>query len=58
MPFVPRPKYPYTRTPPIDDVDYNSSDEQSLTFDSYKIPKDDLEFGHVSSLWKNCDLGF
>ncbi|EEF35227.1 cytochrome C oxidase, subunit II, putative [Ricinus communis] len=24
--------------------DYNSSDEQSLTFDSYMIPKDDLEF--------------
>ena len=25
--------------------DYNSSDEQSLTFDSYTIPEDDLEFG-------------
>jgi cytochrome c oxidase subunit 2 len=25
--------------------DYNSSDEQSLTFDSYTIPEDDLELG-------------
>ncbi|KAA0056343.1 cytochrome c oxidase subunit 2 [Cucumis melo var. makuwa] len=25
--------------------DYNSSDERSLTFDSYTIPKDDLELG-------------
>ncbi|KAI3923768.1 hypothetical protein MKW98_011398 [Papaver atlanticum] len=25
--------------------DYNSSDEQSLTFDSYMIPKDDSELG-------------
>ncbi|KAH8963110.1 hypothetical protein BDL97_05G135200 [Sphagnum fallax] len=25
--------------------DYNSSDEQSLTFDSYMIPEDDLELG-------------
>ncbi|KAL5058951.1 hypothetical protein RYX36_030555 [Vicia faba] len=26
-------------------LDYNSSDEQSLTFDSYTIPEDDLELG-------------
>ncbi|XP_038889355.1 cytochrome c oxidase subunit 2-like [Benincasa hispida] len=25
--------------------DYNNSDEQSLTFDSYRIPEDDLELG-------------
>jgi cytochrome c oxidase subunit 2 len=27
--------------------DYNSSDEQSLTFDSYMIPEDDLELGQL-----------
>lgn len=26
-------------------LDYNSSDEQSLTFDSYMIPEEDLELG-------------
>ncbi|XP_015941857.1 uncharacterized protein LOC107487287 [Arachis duranensis] len=30
--------------------DYNSSDEQSLTFDSYTIPEDDLELGQSSLL--------
>lgn len=30
--------------------DYNSSDEQSLTFDSYMIPEDDLEFGQLRLL--------
>ena len=30
--------------------DYNSSDEQSLTFDSYTIPEDDLEFGQLRLL--------
>ena len=30
--------------------DYNSSDEQSLTFDSYMIPEDDLELGQLRLL--------
>lgn len=30
--------------------DYNSSDEQSLTFDSYMIPEDDLEVGQLRLL--------
>ena len=30
--------------------DYNSSDEQSLTFDSYMIPEDDLELGQLRFL--------
>ena len=30
--------------------DYNSSDEQSLTFDSYTIPEDDLELGQLRLL--------
>lgn len=30
--------------------DYNSSDEQSLTFDSYMIPEDDLEWGQLRLL--------
>uniref|UniRef100_M1D3F9 cytochrome-c oxidase n=1 Tax=Solanum tuberosum TaxID=4113 RepID=M1D3F9_SOLTU len=32
-------------TLPYEYSDYNSSDEQSLTFDSYTIPEDDLELG-------------
>ncbi|KAI0530818.1 hypothetical protein KFK09_000366 [Dendrobium nobile] len=32
-------------TQPYEYSDYNSSDEQSLTFDSYTIPEDDLELG-------------
>lgn len=32
-------------TQPYEYLDYNSSDEQSLTFDSYTIPEDDLELG-------------
>ncbi|PWA82507.1 cytochrome oxidase subunit II, mitochondrion [Artemisia annua] len=31
-------------------LDYNSSDEQSLTFDSYMIPEDDLELGQLRLL--------
>ncbi|KAK4280276.1 hypothetical protein QN277_011918 [Acacia crassicarpa] len=32
--------------------DYNSSDEQSLTFDSYTIPEEDLELGqYVDEFW-------
>ena len=30
--------------------DYNSSDEESLTFDSYMIPEDDLELGQLRLL--------
>ncbi|KAJ1683039.1 hypothetical protein LUZ63_021740 [Rhynchospora breviuscula] len=30
--------------------DYNRSDEQSLTFDSYMIPEDDLELGQLRLL--------
>jgi cytochrome c oxidase subunit 2 len=30
--------------------DYNSSDEQSVTFDSYMIPEDDLELGQLRLL--------
>ncbi|KAL4288568.1 hypothetical protein AHAS_Ahas19G0299200 [Arachis hypogaea] len=37
--------------------DYNSSDEQSLTFDSYTIPEDDLELGQSRyRLCFNCIL--
>lgn len=32
-------------TQPYEYSDYNSSDEQSLTFDSYTIPEDDPELG-------------
>ncbi|KAH9291128.1 hypothetical protein KI387_041787, partial [Taxus chinensis] len=32
-------------TQPYEYSDYNSSDEQSLTFDSYMIPEDDPELG-------------
>ena len=32
-------------TLPYEYSDYNSSDEQSLTFDSYTIPEDDPELG-------------
>ena len=32
-------------TKPYEYSDYNSSDEQSLTFDSYTIPEDDPELG-------------
>jgi cytochrome c oxidase subunit 2 len=32
-------------TQPYEYLDYNSSNEQSLTFDSYTIPEDDLELG-------------
>ncbi|GKA84203.1 cytochrome c oxidase subunit 2 [Tanacetum coccineum] len=34
----------------VDPTDYNSSDEQSLTFDSYTIPEDDLELGQLRLL--------
>ena len=34
-------------TQPYEYSDYNSSDEQSLTFDSYTIPEDDPEQSHL-----------
>ncbi|KAI3668806.1 hypothetical protein L1987_88186 [Smallanthus sonchifolius] len=37
-------------TQPYEYSDYNSSDEQSLTFDSYTIPEDDLELGQLRLL--------
>ncbi len=37
-------------TQPYEYSDYNSSDEQSLTFDSYMIPDDDLELGQLCLL--------
>ena len=37
-------------TQPYEYSDYNSSDEQSLTFDSYMIPEDDLELGQLRLL--------
>ncbi|KAL8227985.1 hypothetical protein R6Q57_015569 [Mikania cordata] len=37
-------------TQPYEYLDYNSSDEQSLTFDSYMIPEDDLELGQLRLL--------
>ncbi|KAL3524660.1 hypothetical protein ACH5RR_013032 [Cinchona calisaya] len=35
----------WASTQPYEYSDYNSFDEQSLTFDSYMIPEDDLELG-------------
>ncbi|GJX39995.1 cytochrome c oxidase subunit 2 [Tanacetum coccineum] len=40
----------WVRTQPYEYSDYNSSDEQSLTFDSYTIPEDDLELGQLRLL--------
>ena len=37
-------------TQPYEYSDYNSSDEQSLTFDSYMIPEDDPELGQLRLL--------
>nr|GEY93527.1 cytochrome oxidase subunit 2, mitochondrial [Tanacetum cinerariifolium] len=37
-------------TQPYEYSDYNNSDEQSLTFDSYTIPEDDLELGQLRLL--------
>jgi len=37
-------------TQPYEYSNYNSSDEQSLTFDSYMIPEDDLELGQLRLL--------
>ncbi|GKF62860.1 cytochrome c oxidase subunit 2, partial [Tanacetum coccineum] len=41
----PRPSIPHTHK-----GSYGRSDEQSLTFDSYTIPEDDLELGQLSLL--------
>jgi hypothetical protein len=46
--FGGRRMYPnkgWASTQPYEYSDYNSSDEQSPTFDSYTIPEDDLELG-------------
>nr|KAJ0198714.1 hypothetical protein LSAT_V11C600339020 [Lactuca sativa] len=40
----------WTSTQPYKYSDYNSSKEQSLTFDSYTIPEDDLELGQLCLL--------
>jgi heme/copper-type cytochrome/quinol oxidase subunit 2 len=37
-------------TQPYEYLNYNNFDEQSLTFDSYMIPKDDLELGQLRLL--------
>jgi hypothetical protein len=39
------PNKGWASTQPYEYSDYNSSDEQSPTFDSYTIPEDDLELG-------------
>jgi hypothetical protein len=45
-----RSSVPRASTQPYEYSDYNSSDEQSLTFDSYTIPEDDLELGQLRLL--------
>ena len=37
-------------TQPYEYSDYNRDDKQSLTFDSYMIPEDDLELGQLRLL--------